>query len=163
VSSSVPDKTYPSNKKMNLQDVFNAGKASLLNASSLVSDLIYSAPRQTNDLLQRSLEGKQMQKRQSADTKLPPQTLIFMHEQQEHLTQRAKSKKLEGTTSGSTLNSEAQPTYLLPLEQPLRKRGKKTLVLDLDETLVHSQFKPVSNADFVLTINISNLPNQVMN
>ena len=38
----------------------------------------------------------------------------------------------------------------------------KTLVLDLDETLVHSQFKPTNNADFELTINISNTPNQVM-
>ena len=36
-------------------------------------------------------------------------------------------------------------------------------MLDLDETLVHSSFKPVSEPDFTFTINISNIPNQVMN
>lgn len=39
---------------------------------------------------------------------------------------------------------------------PQRKQdcGRKTLVLDLDETLVHSQFKPVENADIVLPVEI---------
>jgi len=32
--------------------------------------------------------------------------------------------------------------------------GRKTLVLDLDETLVHSQFKPVENADIILPVEI---------
>lgn len=32
--------------------------------------------------------------------------------------------------------------------------GRKTLVLDLDETLVHSQFKPVEGADIVLPVEI---------
>ena len=32
--------------------------------------------------------------------------------------------------------------------------GKKTLVLDLDETLVHSSFKEVENADFIIPIEI---------
>ncbi|KAJ3007692.1 UNVERIFIED_CONTAM: hypothetical protein HDU68_003390, partial [Siphonaria sp. JEL0065] len=34
--------------------------------------------------------------------------------------------------------------------------GKKCLVLDLDETLVHSSFKAVPNADFVIPIEIDN-------
>lgn len=56
------------------------------------------------------------------------------------------------------------PVSLAPLlhERPSKKRGKKTLVLDLDETLVHSQFKPVVMADIVLTIDISNNPSQVL-
>ena len=33
-------------------------------------------------------------------------------------------------------------------------RGKKTLVLDLDETLVHSSFKPPEHADIVLPVEI---------
>jgi len=32
--------------------------------------------------------------------------------------------------------------------------GKKTLVLDLDETLVHSSFKAVENPDIVLPVEI---------
>ena len=32
--------------------------------------------------------------------------------------------------------------------------GKKTLVLDLDETLVHSSFKPVDNAHIILPVDI---------
>jgi len=38
--------------------------------------------------------------------------------------------------------------------QHKRDRGLKTLVLDLDETLVHSSFKPVENADITLPIEI---------
>ncbi|KAI9365536.1 HAD-like domain-containing protein [Zopfochytrium polystomum] len=39
---------------------------------------------------------------------------------------------------------------------PLAKEdiGKKCLVLDLDETLVHSSFKPVRNCDFVVPVEI---------
>lgn len=42
---------------------------------------------------------------------------------------------------------------LLPPMKPEHK-GKKCLVLDLDETLVHSSFKPVPNADYVVPIEI---------
>uniref|UniRef100_A0A7E4UXU4 protein-serine/threonine phosphatase n=1 Tax=Panagrellus redivivus TaxID=6233 RepID=A0A7E4UXU4_PANRE len=38
---------------------------------------------------------------------------------------------------------------------------KKTLVVDLDETLVHSSFKPVQNADFVIPVEIDNIVHQV--
>ena len=45
--------------------------------------------------------------------------------------------------------------FLMP---PLRSQdyNKKTLVLDLDETLVHSSFKPVPNAHFVIPVEIEN-------
>ena len=35
-----------------------------------------------------------------------------------------------------------------------RDAGKKTLVLDLDETLVHSSFKPIPNPDHVLEVEV---------
>lgn len=39
--------------------------------------------------------------------------------------------------------------------------GKKTLVLDLDETLVHSSFSPVLNADIVMKIEIESIFSKV--
>ncbi len=33
-------------------------------------------------------------------------------------------------------------------------KGKKTLLLDLDETLVHSQFKQIKKPDYVLPVDI---------
>eukprot|EP00884_Botryococcus_braunii_P018727 jgi/Botrbrau1/5538/Bobra.0023s0022.1 len=39
-----------------------------------------------------------------------------------------------------------------PMDQ--QDRGKKTLVLDLDETLVHSSFRPVPNPDYVIPVEI---------
>jgi len=39
--------------------------------------------------------------------------------------------------------------------------GRKCLVLDLDETLVHSSFKPVPNADFIIPVEIEDTVHQV--
>ncbi|CAL5221322.1 g3496 [Coccomyxa viridis] len=43
-----------------------------------------------------------------------------------------------------------------PVIGPLQEqdRGKKTLVLDLDETLVHSSFKPIPNPDYIIPVEI---------
>jgi len=49
---------------------------------------------------------------------------------------------------------------LLPPIAP-EDRGKKCLVLDLDETLVHSSFKPVANADFIIPVEIDDQVYQV--
>lgn len=50
--------------------------------------------------------------------------------------------------------------YLLPPNPPeLRKR--KCLVLDLDETLVHSSFKPIPNPDFVISIELEGVIHKV--
>jgi len=45
-----------------------------------------------------------------------------------------------------------QSALLNPLPSDLL--GRKTLVLDLDETLVHSSFKPIPNPDFVIPVEI---------
>ena len=39
-------------------------------------------------------------------------------------------------------------------QQPEKNKGMKTLVLDLDETLVHSQFNQIKNPDFVIPVDI---------
>ncbi|CAD5209930.1 unnamed protein product [Bursaphelenchus xylophilus] len=49
---------------------------------------------------------------------------------------------------------------LLPPLHPLESK-KKCLIVDLDETLVHSSFKPVKNADFVIPVEIDNVVHQV--
>ncbi|XP_073916132.1 CTD small phosphatase-like protein isoform X2 [Castor canadensis] len=50
--------------------------------------------------------------------------------------------------------------YLLP-EVTVLDYGKKCVVIDLDETLVHSSFKPISNADFIVPVEIDGTIHQV--
>lgn len=50
--------------------------------------------------------------------------------------------------------------YLLP---PVKHKDmrKKCMVIDLDETLVHSSFKPIKNADFIVPVEIDGTVHQV--
>ncbi|XP_074055371.1 CTD small phosphatase-like protein isoform X3 [Macrotis lagotis] len=50
--------------------------------------------------------------------------------------------------------------YLLP-EVKVPDYGKKCMVIDLDETLVHSSFKPINNADFIVPVEIDGTVHQV--
>jgi len=50
--------------------------------------------------------------------------------------------------------------YLLPQVRH-QDMNKKCVVIDLDETLVHSSFKPVSNADFIVPVEIDGTIHQV--
>lgn len=43
-----------------------------------------------------------------------------------------------------------KPKFLPP--QTEKHKGMKTLFVDLDETLVHSSFVPLSNPDYVLPV-----------
>jgi hypothetical protein len=54
-----------------------------------------------------------------------------------------------------------QEVLLLGRPSPEEKERKKCLVLDLDETLVHSSFEPVDGADFVVPIKIEQTWHQV--
>ncbi|KAM8966424.1 CTD small phosphatase-like protein isoform 2-T2 [Pelodytes ibericus] len=56
---------------------------------------------------------------------------------------------------------QKSPTkYLLP-ELHVSDYGKKCVVIDLDETLVHSSFKPINNADFIVPVEIDGTIHQV--
>uniref|UniRef100_A0AAQ4Q593 protein-serine/threonine phosphatase n=1 Tax=Gasterosteus aculeatus aculeatus TaxID=481459 RepID=A0AAQ4Q593_GASAC len=50
--------------------------------------------------------------------------------------------------------------FLLP-EVGTDDFGKNCVVIDLDETLVHSSFKPISNADFIVPVEIDGTVHQV--
>jgi RNA polymerase II subunit A small phosphatase-like protein len=65
--------------------------------------------------------------------------------------------KVRASTSASPHMSQE---YLLPPLLP-EDAGKKTLVLDLDETLVHSSFKPITNADFIIPVEVEDQTHQV--
>ncbi|KAM9093974.1 CTD small phosphatase-like protein isoform 1-T1 [Sarcophilus harrisii] len=58
------------------------------------------------------------------------------------------------------LTTQPSAKYLLP-ELKLSDYGKKCMVIDLDETLVHSSFKPISNADFIVPVEIDGTVHQV--
>jgi len=53
----------------------------------------------------------------------------------------------------------AQPSTHLLGEN--KKPGKKTLVLDLDETLLHSSFKPIPDPDFIVPVEIEDVVHKV--
>lgn len=56
--------------------------------------------------------------------------------------------------------AKAPTKALLPDIRP-EEADKKCIVIDLDETLVHSSFKPISNADFIVPVEIDNVIHQV--
>lgn len=68
----------------------------------------------------------------------------------------ADSGPAEGPPSPRPLYIPPAPHVGKPFIPPQVEgdRGKKTLVLDLDETLVHSSFKPVPNPDYVIPVEI---------
>lgn len=77
-------------------------------------------------------------------------------------------KKDEPAIGATTFENETLPVpespksskYLLP---PRRSDDKtrKCIIIDLDETLVHSSFKPVNNADFIVPVEIDGVIHQV--
>ncbi|XP_063789987.1 carboxy-terminal domain RNA polymerase II polypeptide A small phosphatase 1 [Pseudophryne corroboree] len=57
--------------------------------------------------------------------------------------------------------SVAKATKYLLSEVKPHDAGKICVVIDLDETLVHSSFKPVNNADFIIPVEIDGTVHQV--
>ncbi|XP_036425884.1 uncharacterized protein ctdsp1 isoform X2 [Colossoma macropomum] len=55
---------------------------------------------------------------------------------------------------------QVPPKPLLP-QMKSQDTGKICVVIDLDETLVHSSFKPVNNADFIIPVEIDGAVHQV--
>lgn len=53
-------------------------------------------------------------------------------------------------SSACGFHKRAPPVIIPP--QRGNKKGLKTLVLDLDETLIHSSFDPVPNPDYIIPV-----------
>ncbi|XP_011302232.1 carboxy-terminal domain RNA polymerase II polypeptide A small phosphatase 1 [Fopius arisanus] len=72
----------------------------------------------------------------------------------------SKASSLQGDGRGTPPPGTGSPRFLLP---PVRHQDmhKKCMVIDLDETLVHSSFKPINNADFVVPVEIDGTVHQV--
>lgn len=66
---------------------------------------------------------------------------------------------LESQDNGTVVKQSEEPS-LLP-EVTEEDQGKICVVIDLDETLVHSSFKPISNADFIVPVEIEGTTHQV--
>jgi Dullard-like phosphatase family protein len=64
------------------------------------------------------------------------------------------------TLQASEIRSSMGPVHLLPNLGPAL-RNRKCLVIDLDETLVHSNFKYVQDADFVVPVEIDGTVHRV--
>lgn len=73
---------------------------------------------------------------------------------------KGKNQNQEQCTDGSQYTPSDRVSFLLP---PARHQDmqKKCMVIDLDETLVHSSFKPINNADFIVPVEIDGTVHQV--
>jgi len=76
---------------------------------------------------------------------------ILQEQKQPEPTQKPADK--EPVRAPSTKQLEPTRQWLLPPQRPEHK-GRKTLVLDLDETLIHSSFQPVPSPDYIITIEL---------
>jgi RNA polymerase II subunit A small phosphatase-like protein len=62
--------------------------------------------------------------------------------------------------SGEVTSTKGGQKFLMGPMAPEMK-GRKTLVLDLDETLVHSSFRPVPGPDFIISIELDGVTHRV--
>ncbi|KAJ3811048.1 protein phosphatase [Lentinula aff. lateritia] len=67
--------------------------------------------------------------------------------------QAEEERLIRNGGSGIPIGPDGVPMPLLPPIAP-QHAGRKCLVLDLDETLVHSSFKPIPQPDFIVPVEI---------
>lgn len=93
---------------------------------------------------------------------------LFRRSPHTHKPEDYKNDKSSGLSSTDDVDDNPYTTNLDPpppvLEGNLLSpgpHGKQTLVLDLDETLVHSSFKPIPNPDFIIPVEIEDQVHKV--
>ncbi|CAK5281486.1 unnamed protein product [Mycena citricolor] len=67
--------------------------------------------------------------------------------------QSQEERLIRNGGTGILIGMDGEPKPLLPPLAP-EHAGRKCLVLDLDETLVHSSFKPIAQPDFIVPVEI---------
>ncbi|TMW63739.1 hypothetical protein Poli38472_002680 [Pythium oligandrum] len=89
---------------------------------------------------------------------------LGISEQQQQAQAQKNSTTKPGTAPAGKPNAsrnvvELRKSVIPPLAP--QDAGKKCLVLDLDETLVHSSFKPTQNPDYIIPVDIDGTIHQV--
>lgn len=77
----------------------------------------------------------------------------------EHKAPDASNSQIDGSVATSVSIANSQKPLLSPRTKP--DLNKKCMIIDLDETLVHSSFKPINNADFIVPVEIDGIAHQV--
>jgi RNA polymerase II subunit A small phosphatase-like protein len=81
--------------------------------------------------------------------------------------QQIQSQKASRVPTPDIKPSNTSPRKVIELRKSVigsqlpQDAGKKCLVLDLDETLVHSSFKPTQNPDYIIPVEIEGTVHQV--
>ncbi|KAF9263426.1 NIF-domain-containing protein [Marasmius fiardii PR-910] len=114
--------------------------SSVLNRSTPAS-LTSPLPTTTDTLTRTTTRETE----ESDETHLTESVLALEDEEEERL--------IRNGGVGIPLGPDGTPMPLLPPIAP-EHVGRKCLVLDLDETLVHSSFKPIPNPDFIVPVEI---------
>eukprot|EP00347_Sterkiella_histriomuscorum_P024236 403331838 len=135
------------------------------NIDKKIHSLITQVQRQDNQQQEEEYEKKKMSLRGQSSNRMPQTQsnqgntpVIFQAQHQpsaqeiQKLSKQIQQKQSQNSALSPTRKSQMGDALLPPQLQ--RDLGKKTLVLDLDETLVHSSFKPIDNPDIVQGVDI---------
>jgi len=74
---------------------------------------------------------------------------------------KISSEKSDGGSADPIQGGQNKNQKFLMSPLPSEMKGRKTLVLDLDETLVHSSFRPVPSPDFIISIELDGVTHRV--
>ncbi|KAL4446924.1 hypothetical protein ABPG74_014896 [Tetrahymena malaccensis] len=144
-----------SSSKRNSQQSLSSSKQSSRQSNQELKPVYSSQPIQNSIIAQVNQKGQPTVQ----NTKVQAQKPIKKKQSFIELLCRCflgSSQNLQQQTDEKSTQEEIDPKQLG--QQFEHAKGKKTLILDLDETLVHSSFQPMSNSDYTLSIKVQNTP-----
>ncbi|KAJ3272450.1 hypothetical protein HDV01_005519 [Terramyces sp. JEL0728] len=133
---------------------------------------IVETVKQRKTLTHKDFKSRHSMKKASADLQEPEFDMDFKKPKQVIIVEKEsifscfascfggnqvldRANTMPSVSRSATAMSISGMTNILP-PQDEKHKGKKLLVLDLDETLVHSSFKPVADADIHLQLDLGN-------